>query len=222
MLFAAHENGEASNGGCDDFYWQAREPGENMPNEVATVTASTAAAAQVVIAQQIDVPCDGTQQITFNTSAAADAGTYISTFVRITCQSGRCMDVANPPGTAPTTARPFVQQQICAPGDNLEPGNNRGTVILSNPTTFNDLRAGVSQTSFCGATPPGGGQIASGAYLVEVLAYQTDATGQAAGSNARLDERALSIELWAQADCFENGRERNDRDCGRRGRGNGR
>ena len=215
LIFAAHENGEASNGGCDDFYWQSREPHENRANESSVITAADQANAQVVISQQIDIPCDGTQQITFNASASANAGTFLQTFIRITCLDGRCRDI----GVAmPSDAQPFVLQQVCAPGDNHEPpANNRGMVVLGNATAFNDFRAGVTQLTFCGAEPPGRGQIASGTYLVEVLAYQTDNTGQAPGGGAGLDERALSIEMWGQTDCFEDGRARHDRDCGRRG-----
>ncbi len=191
LVFAAHENGEASNGGCDDFYWQSREPGENRAGESSVITASSPATAQVVISQQIDIPCDGTQQVTFNASASANAVTYLSTYSRLTCIAGNCL--------TPRTG--FAMQQVCAPGDNDEPpANRRGMVILGNTTTFNDFRVGASTTTFCGAQPPGPGRIARGTYRVEVFAYQTNNTGAAAGNGARFDERALSIEMWGEAD----------------------
>lgn len=45
FIRAAHENGEASNGGCDDLYWQVREPAENKGSEASLITASDQAGA---------------------------------------------------------------------------------------------------------------------------------------------------------------------------------
>lgn len=196
LVFAAHENGVASNGGCDEFYWATREPAENMQGEVDTVTATTAADAQRVIALTADVPCDGAQLVMFNASASAAPNTALQTYIRMTCLEGDCAGDRTPAGGG-TFARPA---QVCAP-DNMEDGNNRGIVLL----TGNGGRTGVSQHAVCGATPPGAGQIAAGTYLIEVLAYQTAESGTGAGGGARFDERVLSVEMWGQPGCFARG-----------------
>lgn len=199
VVFAAHEGGEASNGGCDDFYWATREPAENMQGETDTVTATSAADAQRVIGLTADVPCDGVQTVTFSASASAAPNTALQTYIRMTCLEGDCAGDRAPAGGG-AFARPA---QVCAP-DNMEDGNNRGIVLLSG----GGGRTGVSQQAVCGATPPGAGQIAAGRYLVEVLAYQTAESGAGAGGGARFDERVLSVEMWGQPGCFAKGEAR--------------
>lgn len=202
FIFAAHEDGEATNGGCDVLYWQSDE-------ERLFINSTDPRAPDQIFALDVDVPCDGTQMAHFFASVDADANTYVQTYVRATCTGGDCLEAAAPP---------FARTQICAPGnmrmpaDITQPATNEiGVVFASggNDPNDGDDRQTNSMFAFCGATPPGAGQIAAGAYRFEVLAFKSGA-GQ-----AYLDERGVSIETWGSVNCFDNrGRDR-DADCDR-------
>lgn len=187
-IFADHEDGIAQNAACDVLYWETSEPSLTVP-----ATANTPATAVLVTSDTIRAVCPFiTLHNQFSASAAVEPGGFLSVFTRVTCQSGPCT----------TATAPFVQTQVCAPGNINTPGvNNLGQVFLSNPTAAADLRISGTTDTFCGATPPGAGQLRGGGsiYLVEVRAYVTNGTGAPGAAAARFDERSLAIELWNAA-----------------------
>lgn len=174
IVYAAHENGVATNGACDRIWWSTAE-------DRVAVTATSASMAQVVLSRTANIPCDGTQMAHFAGVVDADPGATLYTYVRATCQSGGCIG----------RAAPFTQMQIGAPGNMSSTTAALGVPFLSEPAGSLAGPQAHAQIAFFGAQPQGAGQIAAGSWLFEVLAYVS------AGS-ATFDERGLSIESWAQ------------------------